>query len=171
LSGLTVSAKEKLMFEDIHGYKVEILEETNTYQKVKFTNLETNKEEYLEWKKNGGKSIYIATFDGKEHIIEKKKDKVYMDNKAIKSEDIETEKYTKSSNAASEWIKMATSKKSSSTDVNSVTATAAILASFYGGPITSLIVTMASYCFRKDYNCLLFDYSIHAFHYRLFSKG
>lgn len=126
--------------------KVEFIVDTANYQKVKFTDSKTGKVDYLEYKQEDGKTLYTATIDNKKHQIEKKNDKIYMDDKVVaevnKGQKVSSNNISAS---ASEWKKMATFKRSSSTNVNSEVATAGILASCLGGPVTGLITTMAGF--------------------------
>ncbi|AUJ27019.1 hypothetical protein [Virgibacillus dokdonensis] len=128
------------------NYDVQLVKSQKDYQKIRFVNKETGEEEFLEYTKTSEGESYKSIKGGKVQTFHREGNTIYKDDKVFDQLRPENKLHQPVAAAkASSWRKAATFKKSSSTDVNSVSATAGILASVVGGPATGVVVTMASF--------------------------
>lgn len=138
-----------------NGFEMETIDDTKEHQKIKFTNLETGEVEYVESILENGKYVYFSTND-------EGKQKIESVNGTIKITDQETKevKYLKpikstikddikvedaSSLAAAWWEQVNMYRSSYAIDTAKLSLVAGILASIYGGPVTGVITSIASY--------------------------
>lgn len=143
------------------NYEIEYLENTDVYQKIKFTNKETGETEYLEadLTNNEYRAIYNdeQTKQQTEVLITKEEDSIVTEN--LTTNEQKTEKIFNLSSENNiqqrglpggngDYQLQATFKGSKSLTNNgtaTVSLAAGIIASIYGGPITGIVVSIASY--------------------------
>ncbi|RAP23550.1 hypothetical protein EEL32_04145 [Brevibacillus laterosporus] len=147
------SVRAEAEFSNVNNYQAKEIEKTDKYQKLEFENLETGKVETLEWKKTENGDLYISEVEGKRTVIERKDDKVFLNEKQLvdlkDKMQVENQGLNIAPLASSNWIKMGSYESDKSTDLDSITVTAGLLASVLGGPITGIITTMATYIVTK----------------------
>jgi len=159
------NAMETTNLNSNENYEIEFLENTDVYQKIKFTNKETNEIEYLEVDLT--KNEYRAIYDDKqtkqqtEVLITTEEDSIVIEN--LMTNEKTTEKIYNESNENTvlptalpggngDYQLQNTWKGSKSLTDNgtaTVSLAAGIIASIYGGPITGIVTTIASYLVTK----------------------
>lgn len=140
-------------------YEIEYLENTDVYQKIKFTNKETGEIEYLEADFTKENPEYLATYTDQktkqqtEVLITKVEDSVVSKN--LKTNETKIEKIFNledsiqpfglpGGNGDYELVYTFHGSKQL-TGNGTIALVAGIIASIYGGPITGIVVSIASY--------------------------
>jgi hypothetical protein len=140
LNGVSAKGITKAETVTQNGYEIEILDKTDKYEKIKFTNISTGKVEYLESKLKNGKYEYYATIDGEKQKIKTKNDNEKKTKDKNKLEDSNGDITIQAS-----WIYLYSTEGSSSLRVATISVIAGILASIYGGTVTGVITSAATY--------------------------
>ncbi|WP_374965543.1 hypothetical protein [Lysinibacillus sp. RS5] len=161
------SSMETTNLNSDEKYEIEYLENTDVYQKIKFTNKETGEIEYLEVDLTNENPEYLATYNDKqtkeqtEVSITKEEDSLVIEN--LTTNEKKTEEIFNLSNentvlpralpGGNGDYKLQNTWKGSKSLTDNGTATvslaAGIIASIYGGLITGVVTTIASYLVTK----------------------
>lgn len=178
-SGLGIANANTMETTDLNSnenYEVEYLENTDVYQKIKFTNKETGEIEYLEVDLNNNE--YRAIYNDKqtkqqtEVLITREEDSIVTEN--LTTNEIKTEKtYNLSGNIGTralpggngDYELQHTFKGSKSIvddGVTTISLIAGIVASIFGGPVTGVVTGVASYLLFKGSPAF---YYIHELYY------
>lgn len=142
-------------------YEIEYLENTDTYQKIKFTNKETGEIEYLGVDLSKENPEYLATYNDKqtkqqtEVLITKLEDSIVIEN--LTTNETKTEKIFNLEDSIQplglpggngDYVLEHTFKGSKSlvdNGVATISLIAGIVASVFGGPVVGVVTTIATY--------------------------
>lgn len=145
---------------------------TEEYQKIKFTNNETQEVEYLEVTQNAdGSYIYKSISKDQELEIKNEEDTTIITNlktKEVKKIENDEVLSNLNINASSDepvphYIYSHTTYGSRSLDVAAVSAIAGILASIYGGPVTGSLLSIAGFLYSASATDVW--YATHTYYY------
>lgn len=142
-------------------FDIQYLENTDTYQKIKFTNTKTQEVEYLEVVIEENKTEYTAQFDNKEVVVTRGEDYVTehdLQTNEVKFTDLKAEPNEQQSKLndvgilavpapvdPGQYTYSHSITGSRSTDVAAISLVAGIIASIYGGPVIGTCTTIATY--------------------------
>jgi hypothetical protein len=162
---LTKASAATVKEENINGYDVQYIKDTPDYQKIKFTNLETKEIEIVESKMVDGNRIFTAKSKDEQVQITRELNKLkvtnentgkaeYTDLGSPSDSDVQSISINGNvqgivpmdiPNDGDIWRYETTWKGSRGLDVTGASAIAGIIASIYGGPITGVVTSIATF--------------------------